>query len=332
VFQSLTVILNDSTTSFYRLDPDLVLAATEEAGFHPTGEFTQLNSYENRVFDIRLEKGTSEHDRVIAKFYRPGRWPLAALLEEHDFLFDLQKEGVPVVAPLLQRNQTSLTEISDMYVAFFPKFLGRMPEEFLEKDLSQVGRRLAQIHNIGARKDFRHRAILGEAPYSSWDNLELLSHWVAAEMWPRYEKAVIAIVEAYEDTLDPADFLRIHGDCHRGNLLARLLPGNQREFFFVDFDDCLMGPEVQDFWMLFSGSDFGEEQDLIVSGYEELREFPDQQMQWIPLLRGLRIFSYSAWIARRWTDPSFPRLFPNFETYTFWAEETEALEKIAWSL
>lgn len=309
-----------------------MLAATEEAGFRPTGEFTQLNSYENRVFDIRLEKGSNEQDRIIAKFYRPGRWPQEALLEEHDFLFDLVKEGVPVVAPLKLRNDKSLCSISNMFVAFFPKFVGRMPEEFLEKDLYQVGRRLAQIHNIGARKAFHHRAVLSEAPFSSWDNLDLLSRWVAPEVWPRYEKATIAIIETFETKINPKNFIRIHGDCHRGNLLAKMLPGNQREFFFVDFDDCAMGPQVQDFWMLFSGSDFEEEQDLIVSGYEELREFPDQQMKWIPLLRGLRIFSYSAWIARRWSDPSFPKLFPNFETYSFWAEETEALEKIAWSI
>jgi Ser/Thr protein kinase RdoA (MazF antagonist) len=332
VFEFQTVILNETTTSFYRLDPDLVLAATEEAGFQPTGEFTQLNSYENRVFDIRLEKNSSEYERVIAKFYRPGRWPREALLEEHEFLFDLEREGVPVVAPLMQKNKSSLCEVEGMFVTFFPKFLGRMPEEFLEKDLYQVGHRLAQIHNVGSRRDFKHRAVLGEAPYSSWDNLELLSRWVAPEVWARYEQAAISIIETFENHLNPAEFLRIHGDCHRGNLLARLLPGNQREFFFVDFDDCAMGPEVQDFWMLFSGSDLEDEQDLILSGYEELREFPVEQWKWIPLLRGLRIFSYSAWIARRWKDPSFPRLFPDFESFTFWAEETEALEKIAWSL
>ena len=308
-----------------------MLAATEEAGYRPTGEFTQLNSYENRVFDIRLERGSGEYERVIAKFYRPGRWSKAALLEEHEFLFDLQTEGVPVVAPLLLKNKSSLCEISKMSVAFFPKFLGRMPEEFLQNDLSQVGRRLAQIHNVGSRKSFKHRAVLGEAPFSSWENLELLSKWVRPEMWPRYEKAAISIIESIDTEIDPHAFLRIHGDCHRGNLLAQMLPGNQREFFFVDFDDCSMGPEVQDFWMLFSGSDLKDEQDLILSGYEELREFPEKQFEWIPLLRGLRIFSYSAWIARRWEDPSFPKLFPDFESYTFWAEETEALEKIAWS-
>ncbi len=325
---------NDSTTSFYQLDPDLVLAATEEAGFTPTGEFTQLNSYENRVFDIRLEPNSKDPEamnRVIAKFYRPGRWSAEALQEEHEFLFDLQKEGVPVIAPLLQRNKKSTQFIKGMFVTFFPKFSGRMPEEFLENDLYQVGRRLAQIHNVGARHHFQHRAVLTEAPFSTWDNLDLLSRWVAPEMWPRYEKAAIQIIEALEDNLNPKNFIRIHGDCHRGNLLMRPLITGQKEYFFVDFDDCALGPEVQDFWMLFSGSDLAEEQEMILSGYQELRKFQASQWEWVPLLRGLRIFSYSAWIARRWSDPSFPKLFPNFETYTFWAEETEALEKIAWS-
>ena len=329
---------NDSTTSFYRLDPDLVLAATEDAGFLPTGEFTQLNSYENRVFDIRLEKNQggpfAGMERVIAKFYRPGRWSKEALQEEHDFLFDLNTEGVPAIAPLRTEGGSSLLETEGMYVAFFPKFSGRMPEEFLQNDLYQVGRRLAQIHNVGARRKFKHRAVLSEAPFSCWDNLDLLSRWVAAEMWPRYEAAAIQVIERIESEIDSSRFIRIHGDCHRGNLLMRPLATGVPEFFFVDFDDCAMGPAVQDFWMLFSGDSEVQthEQDLILSGYEELREFPSVQWEWVPLLRGLRIFSYSAWIARRWSDPSFPKLFPTFESYTFWAEETEAIEKIAWSL
>jgi Ser/Thr protein kinase RdoA (MazF antagonist) len=222
-----------------------------------------------------------------------------------------------------------------MFIAFFPKFSGRMPEEFLQNDLFQVGRRLAQIHNVGARQKFKHRAVLSEAPFSCWDNLELLSQWVAPEVWGRYEAAAIQIIERIENEMDSSRFIRIHGDCHRGNLLAKPLPGGVSEFFFVDFDDCAMGPEVQDFWMLMAGEEGSEqklEQEKIMAGYQELREFPAEQWEWVPLLRGLRIFSYSAWIARRWTDPSFPKLFPTFESYTFWAEETEAIEKIAWSL
>lgn len=321
--------------SFYQLDPDLVLRATEEAGFRPTGEFTQLNSYENRVFNIRLEKD-SDYPRIIAKFYRPGRWSFDAIKEEHEFLFDLAKEGIPVVAPLVfQNDKESLLQFENMSVAFFPQFLGRIPEEFSEKDLFQVGRRLAQIHNVGARRKFRFRSTLGETPHSPWDQLEFLSNWVVPEMWPRYESAAVKIIEQFENKIPSQDFIRIHGDCHRGNLLAKPQLNGENEFSFVDFDDSAMGPEVQDFWMLFSSSENSlersAEQEDILAGYQELREFPAHQWEWIPLLRGFRIFSYSAWIARRWSDPSFPRLFPLFESYNFWAEETEALERIAFS-
>lgn len=304
--------------------------ATEEAGFLPTGEFTQLNSYENRVFDIRLE-AEQITSRVIAKFYRPGRWSLQCIQEEHNFLLDLEREGVPVIAPILQRNKSTIGNIAGMYVAFFPKFVGRMPEEFLGNDLYQVGRRLAQIHNVGARQEFKYRPLLGRDPNPD-ENLDLLQRWIVPEVRGRYQEAAETIIDFVYDRIDPESFIRIHGDCHRGNLLQRKLEGNKNEYFFVDFDDCMMGPESQDFWMLFSGDNFEAERDLILSGYEELRDFPHRQLDLIPALRGLRIFNYAAWIARRWSDPSFPRLFPNFETFTYWAEETEALEKVAWSL
>jgi Ser/Thr protein kinase RdoA (MazF antagonist) len=318
-------------TSFYQLDPEVVLQATEEAGFRPTGEFSQLNSYENRVFDLRLDGDETAFGRVIAKFYRPGRWNADALNEEHQFLFELKKEGIPVVAPLLLSGNKSFLSVQGMNVAFFPKFVGKMPEELLEKDLYQIGRRLAQIHNVGSRKNFSHRPVVLDSPYSAWENLDFLAPKIAPEVFQRYETAAIEIIERLEQDLDPEAFIRIHGDCHRGNLLFQRPPGGEREFFFVDFDDCMMGPEVQDFWMLFAEADSDLEKDLILSGYEELREFPEAQWQWAPLLRGLRILNYAAWIARRWEDPSFPKLFPEFGSYSYWAEETEALERIAWS-
>lgn len=315
--------------SFFELEPESIMQAAELAGFKPTGEFTQLNSYENRVFDIRLE-AEQEQDRVIAKFYRPGRWSQQAILEEHQFLFDLKNEGIPVIAPLQLTNSSSLVHSQDIWVAFFSKFKGRMPEEFLGQDLYQVGRRLAQIHNIGARQEFKHRAVIGEFPYSMEDNVDFLADWIAPEVRSRYLDAADEIIYRCREQLDLESFIRIHGDCHRGNLLTQNL-ATSREFYFVDFDDCSMGPEVQDFWMLFSGLDSKHEQDLILAGYEELRDFPIAQLKLIPLLRGLRIFSYASWIARRWEDPSFPRLFPEFNSYKYWAEETEALEQLVWS-
>lgn len=316
--------------AFYQLSPDKVLKATEQAGFTPTGEFTQLNSYENRVFDIKLEKPLDNGNRnIIAKFYRPFRWSKDTIQDEHDFLFDLVEDGVQVVAPVLQKNGRSLTEDEGIYVAYFHKVLGRMPQEFLNDELKKVGRLLARMHNTGAKRTAPHRSDYDTNYFGGWRTLELLENWVAPEVWSRYEKAAVRILEFLDDENNPEHFIRIHGDCHRGNLLH-----NGNDFFLVDFDDFVMGPPVHDFWMLFSGDQetAAEEKDLILSGYEELRDFDDSSWHLIPALRGQRIMSYAGWIATRWQDPSFPRLFPEFNTFRYWAEEVEALEKIAWSL
>lgn len=202
-----------------------------------------------------------------------------------------------------------------------------MPEEFLGDDLKSVGRKLAQIHNIGAQKEFEHRPVIAEHPWTPWETLDFLERWVAPEVWPRYREAATRLNEQLQEIIDPSEFIRIHGDCHRGNLLNTGAQ-DRSEFFFLDFDDTCMGPVSQDFWMLFSSFSGTEEQELLLSGYEEFREFPRHQMDWFLPLRGLRVLSYAAWIARRWEDPSFPRLFPDFNTYNYWAEEVETLEKI----
>ena len=305
----------------------MVLQATEEGGFRPTGELTQLNSYENRVFDLRLEKEKSDRERVIVKFYRPGRWSREALLEEHQFLQELKDEGFAVAEALTLNNGSTLGEKDGLYFSLFPKVQGRLPAELLETDLKKVGRLLAQVHNIGARKPFLHRPIMGQTPYSPWETLDFLQEKISPELWPRYEAAVIELLERWDTEVDQDDFQRIHGDCHRGNLISF-----GQEMTLLDFDDCGMGPAIQDFWMLFTTALGDDEFETLVTAYEELRAFPREQIHLVPLLRGLRILSYSAWIARRWEDPIFPKIFPNFGTYAMWAEETEAMEKIVWSV
>lgn len=310
---------------FYQLDPDRVLKTAERAGYWTTGEFTQLNSYENRVFDIKVENA----EPVIAKFYRPQRWSEAAILEEHEFLLDLKDEGIHAVAPLVQKNGKTLTEYDGIWVAFFPKVRGRMPQEFLDQDLEKVGRLMARVHNIGGQKKALHRPTLDSSFPGGWETLDLLQSWIGPEVRHRYNDAAELILGALDDVMDPSEFIRIHGDAHKGNLLH-----TGEEFFLVDFDDFVNGPVVQDFWMLLSGDEdqVDDEKEKILAGYSELRDFPDHQWAWIPLLRGLRIISYAGWIAKRWEDPSFPRLFPEYNTYSYWAEEVEALEKIAWKI
>jgi Ser/Thr protein kinase RdoA (MazF antagonist) len=313
----------NQVSNFFNLNPDKVLEATEEAGFLPTGEFSQLNSYENRVFDIVCE----DNVHVIAKFYRPQRWSKEALMDEHQFLADLQNEGIPAVAPLILKNNSTLIDFEGLWTAFFPKVRGRLPQELLDDDYVKVGHLMAQVHNIGSRKKALHRVSLDEDFPGAWSGLDFLQDWVAPEILKRYNEAAEKILTEFGGTVDPSEFIRIHGDCHRGNLLH-----DGKQFFLVDFDDFVNGPVVQDFWMLFSGDreHVDREKELIMKGYEELREFPDHQWEWVPLLQGVRIISYAAWIARRWEDPSFPRIFPEYNTYRYWAEETEALERIAW--
>lgn len=314
---------------FYQLHPELVLDIAEECGFAVTGEFTQLNSYENRVFDIKLENTES----VIAKFYRPGRWDRDTILEEHGFLQELKDEGIYAVAPLVYNNAssglTTLALMANMWVAFFPKIRARMPQELLPQDLKQMGRMLARVHNVGEQKDFQHRPILDSSYYGGWQTLDDLQSWIAPEVRHRYNDAAEIIISAMDQQIDTREFIRIHGDCHRGNILM-----NGQEYFLVDFDDVCMGPVVQDVWMLLaadenSPDEFNTEIKHFLEGYEELRMFPDHQWDWISILRGIRIIGYAGWIAKRWSDPSFPKIFPEFNSYRYWAEEVDALVKIA---
>jgi Ser/Thr protein kinase RdoA (MazF antagonist) len=323
--------------SFYKLTPDVVLEAIESCGYTTTGEYLQLNSYENRVFDVFLETtslGCEEFDgHLIAKFYRPNRWSFEALHEEHFFEQELAHQGIPVIAPLELENGKTLASFEGLSFSLFKKCFGRMPQELTLDQLKQVGGLLARIHNCGSQNEFNHRPELTPEEFG-WPALDRIESVAAPEVWSRYERAAVNILEWLEDRLEPEDFIRIHGDCHKGNLLQLDTVEGNRDFFFVDFDDCVMGPEAQDFWMLFSGDQemADDEKDSLLSGYDELREIPESQFELFPGLRGLRIIHYAGWIAKRWKDTTFPLLFPQFHDYTYWAEEVEALERIAWSL
>lgn len=323
--------------SFYQLTPDVVLEGIESAGYQVTGEYVQLNSYENRVFDIFLETTSQDFEtlngRVIAKFYRPNRWSREALFEEHFFEEELASQGQPIISPLTLKKGQSLGSYNGLLFALFPKCMGRMPQELSLDELKSVGRLIARMHNVGEQSQFQHRPRLTPEDLG-WPALDHVESFVAPEVWLRYENAASDILEWLEENLDPETFIRVHGDCHKGNLLQKFSPDGSNEFFFVDFDDTLMGPAAQDFWMLFSGDQetSQEEKDAILSGYEDLRMFPDSQLKLFEGLRGLRIIHYAGWIARRWEDPTFPYLFPQYKDYTYWAEEVEALERIAWSL
>ena len=335
---------------FDDLTPDFILGAVESGGFRPTGEITQLNSYENRVFDIKVEPDdrvgpeAGARPAVIAKFYRPHRWSIEAIQDEHDFLTDLKNEGIPAVAPFSTRSSAGRMETVFQYEGFptalFPKTAGRMPQEFKDGELETVGRLLARLHNVGAKRKATHRLTLDAETYG-YHALDRLERIVYPELWNRYREASETILEFLDDELDPRENIRIHGDCHKGNLLqidaamGSALASNQGPggFFFVDFDDCCNGPAVQDFFMLLSGASDHDDQarrelDLLLNGYEELRAVPDN-LHLLEALRGLRILHYSGWIAARWEDPFFPSLFPDFHSYNWWAAECLRIEQIA---
>lgn len=314
----------DILSNFYQLNPDKVLTSLEKAGFSPTGEFSQLNSYENRVFDIKLEGSNS----IIAKFYRPNRWSLDSILEEHQFLFELIEYDIPAIAPLILPNKKTTQLVDGLISAYFPKVRARMPQELSLSEYEKIGSLLAQVHNVGCKQKTKYRPQMTTDQYGGWQELEVLQNWIAPELRGRYLDAAQELLEIIDDEVDPRSFQRIHGDCHKGNLLH-----NGEKFFLVDFDDFANGPIIQDFWMLLSGGDESDEElKALIYGYEELRQFPQEQIQWIPLLRTQRIIHYASWIAKRWNDPAFPKIFPDFLSYSYWAEEVEALEKILWDL
>lgn len=311
---------------FYQLTPDFVLDAVERCGYRTTGEYLQLNSYENRVYSIRVEDAATS---VIAKFYRPGRWSESAIREEHEFLADLHAQGVAVIAPERQNNGDTLSVHGGLWCALFPKARARMPQEFTGDDLTRLGRVLARLHNVGAERPSRARPIL-DPEHMGYPALDILEPLINPDMRERYLDAAEGILSFLESELEPERFQRIHGDCHRGNVLQTDEAGKAREFFLIDFDDFGMGPVAQDLWMLFrhDEDDVFDEIDAFLAGYTELRDFDEDELRLMEPLRGLRIVHYAAWIARRWTDPSFPQLFPSFGTDAYWFEELQALEKV----
>ena len=312
---------------FYKLTPDFVLNAVESSGWRTTGEYLQLNSYENRVYSLRLEDPAGE--QIIAKFYRPGRWSEASIREEHAFLSELESNGVAVIAPTLQKNGDTLSRHDGLWCTIFPKARGRMPQEFTGDDLTRLGRVIARLHNVGALTPARARPTL-DAQNMGWPALETLRPLISPAVRDRYLDAAQTILEYLEDEVDPRDFQRIHGDCHRGNVLQTDEAGQPRQFFLLDFDDFGNGLVTQDLWMLFrhDDDDIGDELDAFLTGYTELRDFDEDELRLMTPLRGLRILHYAAWIARRWSDPSFPQIFPQFGSEGYWFDEQRALEAV----
>lgn len=310
---------------FYSLTPSKVLDTVDAAlgtGQRTTGRFLTLNSLENRVFDLELE----DDSHIVAKFYRPGRWSRAAILDEHRFLLDLTAAEVPAVAPVALSDGSTLASTDDgIWFALFPKVRGRSEQELSDAQLDQVGRFLARIHNVGAATAAPHRQHLSVEQYGqpALDSL-LESGQIDIQLQSRYQRVASALLGRCKTLLAGCEPQRIHGDCHLGNLLF-----HHDAPLFLDFDDMLLGPPVQDIWMVVRGRDaFAQAQrERLLAAYETLRAFDRSSLRLIEPLRALRMLHFSSWIARRYADPIFPRTFPEFTSYRYWLDETSALEE-----
>ena len=314
---------------FANLSPDLIADAVETAGFPCDGRILALGSYENRVFQVGLE----DADPVVVKFYRPGRWSDAAIAEEHAFARELAEAEIPVIAPLAVPRGGALGEgqvpvFGGFRFAIYPRRGGQWPELGTEDDRQWIGRFLGRLHAIGATRTFEHRARLSPEAMGR----ESVRYLVSGERIPdyirhRYERVTGELLDLVESRFTHAGtlrYLRIHGDCHRNNVLW-----TEAGPHFVDLDDCMTGPAIQDLWMLLAGRPAEMRQQLadILEGYAKFAEFDPIEATLIEALRALRMVHYAAWLARRWHDPAFPRAFPWFGEARYWERHVAELEE-----
>jgi Ser/Thr protein kinase RdoA (MazF antagonist) len=307
-------VTQSAPAPFDRLTPIVVTDAAESIGLEPSGRLFALNSYENRVYQVGDESGAL----WILKFYRPARWSNAQIEEEHAFTFELADAELPVAAPL-RRDGASLFVHEGLRFAAFPYLAGRAPELDDHATLTLLGRALARIHAIGNRARFAHRPTLDLERLGVQARVAVLrSGFVPdalTEQYSRVSDQVIGRVRQCFEGFGPLPRVRIHGDCHGGNILWRATGP-----LFVDLDDCVAGPRVQDLWMFLSGDAASQQASwaALMEGYELFGEFDFAELTLVEALRSLRILHYASWIATRWRDPAFPRAFPWFADARFW--------------
>jgi Ser/Thr protein kinase RdoA (MazF antagonist) len=311
---------------FSTLTPDFVLDALDSVGLIGDGRLLALNSYENRVYQAGMEDGQP----LVAKFYRPERWSDAAILEEHDFVATLAEREIPVV-PALRINGSTLHEYNGFRFSVFSRQGGRAPELDNRDTLEWMGRFIGRIHALGALEPYQHRPALDIQSFGVEPAEYLLAHdFIPAELLEVYRGVVALALDGVRRCFDRAGevkTLRLHGDCHVGNVLW-----TDDGPHFVDFDDSRMGPAIQDLWMLLSGERAEQTRQFsdLLAGYEAFCDFHPRELYLTEALRTLRLIHYSAWIARRWDDAAFPAAFPWFNTQRYWQDRIlELREQIA---
>ncbi len=308
------------------LTPDFILQAVEAQGYVTDGRMLALNSYENRVYQVGIE----EEQPLVVKFYRPDRWNNAQIQEEHDFVFELLDQELPVVAPLRNNAGESLLTYQGVRLAIFPRRGGRAPELDNPDNLYTLGQCLGRMHCVGKASPFKHRPELNPQNYGVDNAAYITEHFIPSSLSDAYQslcKDLLSIIDKRFQQAGDIARIRCHTDCHIGNILWR-----DDAPHFVDFDDARMAPAIQDLWMFLSGERHEQVAQLkeILEGYEMFQLFDPRELHLIEPLRTLRMIHHSGWLARRWDDPAFPKYFPWFNTERYWGEHIlELREQLA---
>jgi len=312
-----------SDVPYENLNPDTILDATESLGMLTDGRILALNSYENRVYQVGIE----DQKPVIAKFYRPNRWSDDAILEEHQFADDCLNQDIPIVAPM-EINHTTLHRFNEFRFSLYPRHGGHAPNLDNPEQLEWLGRFIGRVHSVGSRFPFQFRHKLTPQTFGHNSlNFLIENNFIPDELKHNYQlaaKQVLEIIDQQFNYYNELPIIRLHGDLHIGNILW-----TDSGPHIVDLDDCMMGVAIQDIWMLLSGTD--EEMVIqlnpILKGYNQFYDFDPVSLNLIEALRSLRIINYSAWLARRWHDPTFPLNFPWFNQPRYWEEQLYTLRE-----
>jgi Ser/Thr protein kinase RdoA (MazF antagonist) len=305
-----------TTHPYDRLDPDMIIDAVESVGYTSDARLLALNSYENRVYQVGIE----DELPLIAKFYRPERWSEAQILEEHQFSLELQDADISVVAPMVADNGTTLHHYEGYLFTLFVRRGGHPPELDNLDNMLVLGRTLGRIHGVGRAGQFKFRTTKSVQQMVIASREFLLDGFIPKALIPAYESLTADLAQTvtslYSEVL-PHDLIRVHGDCHIGNILWR-----DDTAHFVDLDDSCSAPAIQDLWMFLNGERHDRQLQLseLVEGYSEFCDFDPRQIRWIEALRTMRLIHYAAWLARRWEDPAFPHSFTWFNTERYWAD------------
>ncbi len=305
------------SNSFYQLDPNTILDALESVGIYAQAALLPLNSYENRVYQYRDD----DNVKFVAKFYRPGRWSNEQIMEEHRFSQQMVDAEVPIVAPMTL-NDNTLHFYQDFRFSVFENHGGRHPNLDDKETLTWLGRFIGRIHNVGAMENYKDRLTITPEAYAD-ESYRFLTEqqFIPTELKESMDSVCHPLIDACLERFSrfqDIGQLRLHGDCHPSNVMW-----TDDGPHFVDLDDSRSGPAIQDLWMLITGSDEDKtiQQNAILDGYEEFREFDDRELHLVEALRAMRMIYYMAWLARRWDDPSFKHNFPWFNTRRYWEDQ-----------